>query len=156
MEEPIAVETVTVTWQRMSQTPISGAPPMVEQMKDEQPVIVSYMLSLVNSPFNTHERKIIAFLGMVVWQTMKQSKRRLNKVTRRKLRKAEEANSEALVTLASNTDVDLASASLNMLGTYSEPEVLRCIVEAIMQKEPYRPTRWQNCRPGRIQWRPGG
>ena len=94
MEDMISAEIVTETWQRMSQTPVSGAPQMVEQMRDEQPVVVSYMLSLVDSPLNTHERKIMAFLGMVVWQLMKQTKRRLNKVTRRKLRKAEEAKAK--------------------------------------------------------------
>lgn len=133
----ISAETVSETWGWMSQTPISGAPQMVEQMKDEQPVVVSYMLSLVNSPFNTQERKIIAFLGMVVWQNMKQSTRRLNKVTRRKLRKAEEGNSDELLTFASDTGLDLTSATTTMLEHHPEPELLGCLVKAITQKEPF-------------------
>jgi hypothetical protein len=137
MEGAISAETVNETWQWMSQTPVSGAPQMVEQMKDEQPVVVSYMLSLVNSPFNTQERKIIAFLGMVVWQNMKQSTRRLNKVTRRKLRKAEDANSDELLSFASDTSSDLASATTTMLEHHPEPKVLCCLVKAITQEEPY-------------------
>jgi hypothetical protein len=137
MEGTISAEMVSETWQWMSQIPISGAPQMVEQMKDEQPVVVSYMLSLVNSPFNTQERKIIAFLGMVVWQNMKQSTRRLNKVTRRKLRRAEDANSDELLSFASDTGSDLARVTVAMLEHHPEPEVLRCLVKAIAQEEPF-------------------
>jgi hypothetical protein len=137
MNGTISAETVSETWAWMSQTPMSGAPQMVEQMKNEQPVVVSYMLSLVNSPFDTQERKIIAFLGMVVWQNMKQSARRLNKATRRKLRKAEEANSDELLAFASGSGSDFTMTATSMVEHHPEPEVLDCLVKAVAQEEPF-------------------
>lgn len=135
----ISAETVTQTWERMSQTPVSAAPQLVEEMKEEQPLILGYLLSLDDFPFNQHEGEIIFYIGMVVWQIMKQSSRHLHKVTRRKLRKAEEANYDFLELLASDTEADFVSATQTMLEKHPEPEVLRYIVEAIMEEEDYEP-----------------
>lgn len=139
MKDTISAETVTQTWQRIAQTSVSEAPQMVEQMTEEQPLILSFLLSLDGFPFNAHEREIIFYIGMVTWQIMKQSKRRLNKVTRRKLRKAEQANYDLLELLASDTEADFVSATQTMLDNHPEPEVLRYIVEAIMEEEEYEP-----------------
>ena len=106
-------------------------------MKKEQPVVVSYLFSLIDSPFNDHERRIIAYIGIVVWQIISQSEKRLLKVTRRKLRKADEANAAELEALAADADADFVSATMAMLESYPEPEVLRYVVEAIVEEENY-------------------
>jgi hypothetical protein len=135
----ISTETVTQTWQRMAETPISTIPQLVEEMNEEQPLILAYLLALDDFHFNEHEVEIIFYVGMVVWQIMKQSSRRLHKVTRKKLMKAEEANYSFLELLASDTEADFVSATQTMLENYPEPEVLRYIVEAIMEEEDYDP-----------------
>jgi hypothetical protein len=139
MDVMISAETVTQTWQRLSQTDPLDAPQLVEQMTEEQPLAVSFLLSLEDFPFDAHEREIIFYLGMVVWQMMSQSERRLNKVTRRKLSKAEEANYDFMELLSTDTEADFASATMTMLKKYPEPEVLRYIVEALMEEEEYEP-----------------
>jgi hypothetical protein len=139
MNVMISAEAVTQTWQRMSQTDPLETPQLVEQMTKEQPLVVSFLLSLEDFPFKRHEREIIFYLGMVVWQMMEQSKRRLNKVTRRKLRKAEEANYDLMELLASDTEADLVSATTTILNKYPEPEVLRYIIEAITEEKEYEP-----------------
>ncbi len=135
----ITSETVSQTWQRMAETPISAIPQLVEEMSEEQPVVLGYLLALDEFPFNEHEVEILFYVGMVVWQIMKQSSRRLHKVTRKKLRRADEANYDFLELLASDTEADFVSATQTMLENYPEPEVLRYIVEAIMEEEDYDP-----------------
>ncbi len=135
----ISAELVTQTWQRMSQVTASEAPDWVQTMESEQPVILRYLLYLDDSPFNAHECELIFYIGTVVWQIMRQSSRRLHKVTRKKLEQAEEANYDFLETLASDTDADFVSATRVMLENYPEPEVLRYILEAIMEEEEYEP-----------------
>jgi hypothetical protein len=139
MDEVISAEIVTQTWQRMAQTSVSETPQLLEEMKDEQPVVLGYLLALDDFPFNEHEREIIFYVGIVVWQIMRRSRRRLYKVTRRKLRRAEEANYGFLELLASDTEADFVSATRTMLENYPEPEVLRYIIEAIMEEEDYEP-----------------
>jgi len=135
----ISAEIVTQTWQRMSQTPVSATPQLVEEMKEEQPLLLACLLALDDFPFNRYEQELIFYLGMVVWQIMKQSERRLHKVTRKKLGEAEEANYDFLELLTSDTEADFVSATKTMLEKHPEPEVLRYIVEAIMEEEEYEP-----------------
>lgn len=137
MERMISAETVTQTWQRMVQTPVSTIPQLIDEMKREQPLILSYLLALDDFPFNQHEREIVLYVGMVVWQIMKESDRPLGRVTRARLRKAEEANYDLLDMLASDTEADFVSATETMLENHPEPEVLHYIVEAINDEEDY-------------------
>ncbi len=133
----ISAEIVTQTWQSMSQTPYGEAHTVVEQMQKEQPVALAYLLALEVLPFTSHEHQIVFYIGLVVWQVMKQSDRRLNKVTTRKMDRAEAANDEFLSYLASDTDADFVSATQSMLEKYPEPEVLGYILEAIMDEDDY-------------------
>ena len=68
---------------------------------------------------------------------MKQSPKRLLKVTRKKLNRAENANLESLDFLGSDTEADFFSATQFMLENYEEPEVLGYIIEALMDEEEY-------------------
>ena len=139
MENMIPAEIVTETWQRMSQLDVAEAPILVEQMQQEQPAILAHLTVLDDFPFNPHEKGLIFYLGTVVWQIMKQSQRRLRKVTLRKLEKADAAAYEALEMMISDSEADFVSATVAMIENYPEPEVLRYIVEAIMDENEYDP-----------------
>jgi hypothetical protein len=58
----ISAETVTETWQRMSQMSVSAVPKLVETMRKEQPLVLGYLLALENFPFNQHEIRLDAFI----------------------------------------------------------------------------------------------
>jgi hypothetical protein len=135
----ISSDIVTETWQRMSQVPPEQAPEMVNQMRAEQPVALGFLLHLEDFPFNRYEQELIFYIGMVVWQIMKQSRRQLYKVTRKKLQEAEERSLELLDDLATSDEGDLVQSIQRILRTYPEPAVLRYIVEAIMEADPEEP-----------------
>ena len=137
--DSISAKIVAETWQRMSQLSLDVAPQMSFQFQEEQPIILGFLLDLDDLPFNQHERELIYYIGLVVWQMMKQSKRRLYKVTRRKLEKADKANDESLEMMMSDSEADFVSATMAMIENYPEPEVLRYIVETIMDEEEYEP-----------------
>jgi len=130
----ISEEIVTQTWQKIGQTTEYEAPLIVQQMQEEQPVALSFLISLDDMPFNQNEREIIMYLGLIVWQIMRQSERPLRKVTRNKLRRAEEANIEWLERMETAKEADFFGSIQVMLATYPEPEVLRYILEAIMEE----------------------
>jgi hypothetical protein len=52
---------------------------------------------------------------------------------------AEEANYDFLERLSASSEADFMSATQAMIAAYPEPEVLRYIVEAIMEEEDYTP-----------------
>ncbi len=64
---------------------------LTNEMTKEQPVILTYLLALDDMPFNQHEKELILYLGIEVWQMIKQSPKSLLKVTRKKLNRAEGA-----------------------------------------------------------------
>jgi len=139
MTDMISAETVTRVWQDMARVSADEAPRFVQQMEEEQPAVMAYLLAVGDALFNQHEQEIIFYLGVVVWQMMKQSKRRLRKVTEERLDQAEEANLDFLERLSASPEADFESATQAMMATYPEPEVLRYIVEAIMEEEDYTP-----------------
>ena len=139
MTDMISAETVTRVWQDMARASLDEVPHLLNQMQAEQPVVLVYLLAVDDSIFNEHERELIFYLGMVVWQMMKQSKRRLRKVTHKKLMQAEEANYDLLERISVSPEADFESVTETMLATYPEPEVFRYIVEAIMEEEDYDP-----------------
>jgi hypothetical protein len=130
----ISADIVTQTWQRMAQTPLDAIPEMIDLMSSEQPFVLGYLLSLEGMPFDQNERETIFYVGMVVWQIMRQSPRRLRRVSRRKLEQAEEANYGLLEDWMDATEDAMAAGTASLLDTYSEPEVLRYIAEAIMEE----------------------
>ena len=131
----ISKEIVTQTWQRMARTPTSEASMLIETLKQEQPVILGYLMSLENLPFNQHEREIIFYIGVVVWQIMRESNYSSEQITFEQFRMVEDANYNFLEMLASDTEADFVSAVQSMLETYPEPEVLAYIIEAIMEDD---------------------
>jgi hypothetical protein len=135
MTDMISAETVTRVWQDMARASPDEIPRLVNQMQVEQPVVLVYLAAVGDALFNPHEQEIIFYLGMAVWQMMKQSKRRLRKVTERKLDEAEEAKFDFLERLSASPEADFVSATEAMLATYPEPEVFRYIVEAVMEEE---------------------
>jgi hypothetical protein len=130
----ISAEIVTHTWQRMAQTPIDAVPELIDLMSSEQPVVLGYLFALEDMPFDRNERETIFYIGMVVWQIMRQSSRRLRKVTRRKLEQAEEANYGMLEDWMGITEDAMTVRTASLLDAYPEPEVLRYIAEAVMEE----------------------
>ena len=133
----ISAEAVTKTWQAMSLITTAEAADLMSQMAVEQPVILAHLAALHDMPFNQHEKELLHYFGVVIWQMVKQSPKRLLKVTHKKLNRAESANLDALELLASDTEADFFSATQFTLENYEEPEVFAYILTAIMDEEEY-------------------
>jgi len=132
----ISSEVVTQTWQDMSQVPAHQSPKLVEQMQAEQPAALGYLLYLDDLPFNQYEQELVFYIGMVVWQIMKRSDQQLYQVTVEKMIEAQESNLEILERLATNDEYDFIESVQILIRTYPEPQVLRYVVEAIMEDDP--------------------
>lgn len=137
----ISEEIVTQTWQRIAQISPQELQRYMNQMSQEQPAILAYLLTLDGDPFNQNEMGYILFIAMVVWQAMKQSSQGLRSVPIEAVEQADEANFAFLERFLSASDEDFETAVAKMLAEYPEPEVLGYIVEALMgedEEEPFR------------------
>ena len=130
----ISVETATQTWQSMARNSLSDVPDLIARMRDRQPVVLAYLLAADGLEFGRNELEHILYIGMVVWQIVRQGEGRLLKVTRKRIIRAEEANYDFLDRIEAASEEDLAQLSEEMMQDYPEPHVLRYILEAIMEE----------------------
>jgi hypothetical protein len=135
MAEIISYETVHETWQRMADTPSEEVQALVDQMEREQPALMVYLLALDDFPFNQNEKEIIYYIGTVLWLIMKKSRDELSAVPQETISKAEEDNYQFMEMISNDTEADFMSATQAMIDSYGEPEVLRYLVEALMEGE---------------------
>ena len=141
----ISAEVVERTWQRIAGQSAKDAQKLINLMSKEQPVILAYLMAVDNDIFNQSEREVLLFLGVVVWQIMLQGNRPLPKVTEKILDKAEADNLKMAEYLRGETEAGFEEATRKIIGSYKQPEVLRHVVEAIMEDtEESSPIREEN------------
>ena len=76
---------------------------------------------------------MLFYLGTVVWQMMAQGDAPLTKVTEQILEQAEDANRTMMESLVDASDDETRGVMEKMLREYSQPEVLKYVVEALME-----------------------
>ena len=131
----ISEKIVTDTWQGMNEMSELNAPLLVDQMRQEQPVLMAYLLAASDSSFDLDEGQAVFFIGIVVWLIMRKGKPRLHKVSEKLLEQIIDANEAQLERLAEDPEADLVMAAHTTSEGYPEPEVLRYIVEALMEPD---------------------
>ncbi|GEM_PF-226545 len=130
----ISAEVVESTWQRIAAQSIKGAQKLVNRMSKEQPIVLAYLMAVDDDIFNQEERQVLLFVGIVVWQIMLQANRPLPVVTEEMLDKAEAGNLKMAEYLQSETGAGFEEATRKIIESYAQPEVLRYVVEAIMEE----------------------
>jgi hypothetical protein len=144
-KKSISADVVERTWQRIAGQSAKDAQKLVNRMSKEQPVVLAYLMAVDNDIFNQGEREVLLFLGVVVWQIMLQGTRPLPKVTEKILDKAEAGNLKMAEYLRGETEAGFEEATRKIIGSYRQPEVLRYVVEAIMEDtEESSPIREEN------------
>jgi hypothetical protein len=136
MTEPVSQALVTQVWQEIASMPTDAAPALIERMQDEQPALLAYLLALEAYDLPQEEFEVILYLGIAIWQMMKRGHPRLMRASIKKIEQAEEENTKTLDFMEEDTEGDFLSATLGPLEAYPEPEVLRYIVEALMEPDP--------------------
>lgn len=142
--KPVSARVVEKTWREMANLTPSQGRELVTRMADEQPVILGYLTSVDREILNQSERELLFYLGMVVWQMMSKGKTLPPKVTVESLDQAEEANLKLLRSLAEAPDAEAEGALSKVMAEYGQPEVLRYVVEAIVEAVENKEVREEN------------
>ncbi len=132
--EPIPADIVEKTWKRVASLSPRRAPALIERMSKEQPVILAYLLAVDHDLFNDDERQLLLYLGVVVWQIMLQGSQSLPMVTEDRLDAAEASNVKMAEYLERESEEGFLEATRIIIENYGQPEVLRYVVEAIMEE----------------------
>lgn len=132
---PVPYDFVIQVWQEMAEMPIEEAPGLMDQMAEEQPALLAYLLAGEAYGLSQGEVEELFYGGIVVWQIMKRWYPELTSVTIEQVEEAEDRNIKTLEFMEHDSEADFMSATMRMLDTYPEPEVLRSIVEAIIEED---------------------
>lgn len=131
--EPIPAQVVERIWKRVASLPPRRAPGLMQRMAMEQPVVLAYLLGVDDDLLNEDERQLLLYLGVVVWQIMLQGSKPLPLITEEMLDNAGARNLKMLEYLQSETEAGFEEATRTILSSYSQPEVLRYIIEALIE-----------------------
>jgi len=136
----ISAETVTRVLDRMSAMSEEQAQAMVTRMSKEQPAALAYLLATSeDEAFEQDEGQVFFYIGVVVWQIMKLHPNGCNKITETQLDRAVKVNEDLLEKMASDSAGDFLSAAQSMIESYTEPELLRYVTQALMEDEDGNP-----------------
>ncbi len=136
MTEHVTDALVAEVWQDMAVMSASQIPGLIDQMQDEQPALLAFLLALEGDELPQEEFEVILYLGIAVWQMMKRGHPRLMHVSIKKLEQENEENIQTLKFMEQDTTSDFLSATCEILDSYPEPAVLGYIVEALMETNP--------------------
>ena len=131
----ISTEIVERTWKEMSTMSPLNYPKLINKFSKEQPFILTYLIAVDGQQFNEDERELLLYLGVVVWMMMSRGNNPLPKVTEKIIDDAEEKNIKMLEYLEGETETDFYETTDTILQDYNQPEVLRYVVEALMEDD---------------------
>jgi hypothetical protein len=131
----IPEDVVTAVWQRMASVSPAQIPKLVDQMTREQPQILAYLMAASESDLDEDEAEIVFYIGVVIWQIMRENQPRIHKVTESLLDDVEAENEKSLRKLEQDSPGDFVTAVKKFTNDYPEPEVLRYVVEALIEED---------------------
>ncbi|MEO0896158.1 MAG: hypothetical protein AAFY71_07170 [Bacteroidota bacterium] len=106
---------------------------MVDDLGARQPFVFTYLMTIGEGDFNDEEREMLLLLGVIVWRIMS-SQEEIAPVSEDRLDQVEQLNMPLLEKLAGDESGFAASVE-NMITAHNQPEVLRYVVESIVDDE---------------------
>jgi hypothetical protein len=118
----------------MARIPLHEISQVIDQMQQEQPYVMGYLMAVGDAMFLPHERETLFYVGIVLWQIMRQSSGELERVTPEALDQAETASFAFMEQMEQMGRQDPEETIRAMVETYPEPAVLQYAVEAVMEQ----------------------
>lgn len=133
--ERISARDVVRTWEKMSNLSPTNIPALIEEFSDQQPLILAYLLAVGEREFNQDEKELLLYLGTTVWQMMSRTETAPVQITEETLETIESSNLQMLEYLEGESDEDFIATVETIYSNYNQPDVLRHIVETLMEDE---------------------
>lgn len=107
----------------------------INEMTAEQPVVLAYLLAVDGDFLNEDEREVLLYLGVAVWRMMCRGGCKPAPVTEESLDWLERRKEKELERLVGKGPDLLAQAARGLIARSRQPELLRYVVEALMEED---------------------
>jgi hypothetical protein len=131
----ISAEIVERTWKEMSTMSPLNYPKLITKFSKEQPFILTYLMAVEDERFNEDERELLLYLGTVIWRMMSKGNNPSPEVNENMIGEAEQKNIRMLEYLEGEIEADFYDTTAKIIESYNQPEVLRYVVEALMEED---------------------
>ena len=130
----ISADIVERIWKQVGGMSPADAPDLVSRMSDEQPLLLAYLTTMGEEDFDQDERELLLYIGIVVWQIMKEGADELPRIEESTLEEVEKQNLAMLEYLQAEPESDFEDTVKIIFENYNQTEVLRYVLDAIMEE----------------------
>lgn len=131
--QTISTEIVDDTWKRMAAMPLDEMPKLMESMESEQPEIMAFLMAIDGDVLNQDERELLFYLGLVVWQIMRQGAPRPKRVGAKRLDELIVSTEKVVDKFMNESAGDFMVLMSRAIKEHRQINVLRYIVEALFE-----------------------
>lgn len=107
---------------------------MVYQMSEEQPDLMSYLLTVGEQELSAEDQEVLLFLGLNVWNAFKKYQT-LPFVPDKKIHKKNEENEALIDKLEHNKEQGFTQLARSIIDDHSQEPLLEYIVQAIVEED---------------------
>jgi hypothetical protein len=129
-EVPVSI--VKKVWGKMNKMSPLAAAKLMEQMGREQPNVLVYLGSVDEESLNEGERGIMTFLGMTIWQALRQAAGTLPEVGEEAMHQAEAETLKRLESLAPESE-DGSAAIINIIRACGQGELMDLALDVLLE-----------------------
>ena len=133
--QTISAELVEQTWKRMARMPFDEVPRIIDRMDKEQPEILGFLLGIDYDVLNEDERKLLLYLGTVVWEIMRQGLPRPKRVSAKRMNQFIDRTDKMTEYLMGESADDFETSVVKIFQEHNQINVLRYAVEALFEME---------------------
>lgn len=133
--QTISAELVEQTWKRMGRMPSEEVPRIIDRMDREQPEILGFLLGIDYDVLNEDERKLLLYLGTVIWEIMRQGTPRPKRVSAKRMNQFIDRTDQMTEYLMGESADDFETSVVKIFQEHNQINVLRYAVEALFEME---------------------
>jgi hypothetical protein len=106
---------------------------LMQEMGDEQPLLMAYLVSVGEDLLNEDEEELLFFFGVLLWQMMEHKDEPIEELTEEALHQAESANASLVELFDGEPTPAQANRLAELLESYPQPELLNFVVEVVSE-----------------------
>lgn len=107
---------------------------MIYKMSEEQPALLSFLLSMGEDELSNEEQEVMLFLGVNIWNAFKKVKP-LPQISDEVIEKADKKNEEMINYLEGESEEGFTEAATNLVEDHQQYPLLQYVLNAIMEED---------------------
>ena len=133
--QTLSEKIVERTWKKMAHMPLDEVPQIVKRLEKEQPEILAFLMAADYEVLNQDERELLLYLGITIWEIMRQGSPRPKRIGEKRLDRFIERTDQMAEYLMGESPDDFEDAVEQIFKGHNQINVLRYAVEALFEMD---------------------